>query len=76
MAFTVLDQAERFVAKIELPEDYALAPAIATARGEFRRLREALDEIDVFIRDLAYPGPETNWIHAIVRVALTGEESS
>lgn len=41
-AFKVLDEAERFVAKIEGPEDYAVAPAIATARYEFRAEIERL----------------------------------
>lgn len=42
---------------------------------EARRLRRALEEIDFFIGSLAYPGPETNWIHATVRVALAAQEA-
>jgi hypothetical protein len=39
------------------------------------QLRDALVEIDAYVKDLAYPGPETNWIAGIVRKTL-GETPS
>ena len=42
---------------------------------EVQQLRDALEAIDAYVKDLAYPGPETNWIAGIVTPALAGTPS-